>query len=67
MSSDAKIWKDENGWHGICDAVPNEQFNGTEYELREILVEIEQEMKTRLNWEIFKFTNGLGLRGYKAK
>lgn len=67
MSSDAKVWKDKEGWHGICDSVPNEQFNEDEYGLRDILTEIEGEMKIRLNWEIFQFTNGLGLRGYRAK
>lgn len=67
MSADAKVWKDEEGWHGICDIVPNEQFYETDYGLKDILIEIESKMETRLNWEIFQFTNGLGLRGYRAK
>lgn len=67
MSSDAKIWQDKDGWHGICDDVPGEQFNETNYGLRDIIVEIEGEMKQSLHWEIFQFDNGLGLRGYRAK
>jgi hypothetical protein len=66
MSSDAKVWKDEDGWHGICDAVSG-QIDGTEYGLRYVISRIEMDMEVELNWEIFQFTNGLGLRGYRAK
>lgn len=67
MSADAKVWQDKEGWHGICDAVPGEQFNETNYGLVDILREIEGEMKQRLHWEIFQFGNGPGLRGYRSK
>lgn len=66
MSSDAKIWKDEHGWHGICDNYQG-QIHVTEYELRYLIIEIEEFMEQQLNWEIFQFGNGLGLRGYRAK
>lgn len=66
MSSDAKAWKDKNGWHAICDAT-KDQIDGTEYGLVEVLIEIEYIMKAKLHWEIFEFGNGWGLRGYRAK
>ena len=66
MSSDAKVWKDKDGWHAISDFFDGE-LNGTEYELSLLLKEVESEAKVLLNWEIFEFTNGLGLRGYRAK
>lgn len=66
MSADAKIWQDEHGWHGICDAT-GEKYHGTNYELSWLIIEIEYEMKQKLHWEIFEFGNGLGLRGYRAK
>lgn len=66
MSADAKVWKDETGWHGICDDCP-EQLNGTDYDLAYIIKQIESRMGIPLDWEIFAFSNGLGLRGYRAK
>ena len=66
MSSDAKIWKDKEGWHGISDC-GKEQIDVTEYELSDIIAYIEDEVEQQLNWEIFEFGNGLGLRGYRAK
>jgi hypothetical protein len=66
MSSDAKVWKDEDGWHGTSD-LHTEQIDATEYDLSYIIDEIEAMFKQNLNWEIFKFENGLGLRGYRAK
>lgn len=67
MSSDAKVWQDKYGWHGICDAKPKEQFDGTDYDLSALIIEVEYEMGQKLHWEIFEFGNGLGLRGYRAK
>lgn len=66
MSADAKVWQDENGWHGICDAT-KEEYGGSHYMLSEIIGLIEEEMRQKLHWEIFIFKNGLGLRGYRAK
>lgn len=66
MSADAKVWKDENGWHGISDWIDHEIIS-SEYALTDILTEIEDKAKQVLNWEIFEFKNGLGLRGYRAK
>lgn len=66
MSSDAKVWQDEDGWHGICDA-NNNRIDGTNYELKDIIEDIETVMGQSLYWEIFPFKNGLGLRAYRAK
>ena len=66
MSSDAKVWQDEDGWHGICDASA-EQIDATNYELLSLIQEIENRMDQSLHWEIFSFKNGLGLRGYRAR
>ncbi len=66
MSADAKVWKDNDGWHGICDAY-NEQLDESEYGLTDLLIDIEDRMEMKLDWEIFQFTNGPGLRGYRAK
>jgi hypothetical protein len=66
MSSDAKVWKDESGWHGICD-LPGDELDGTEYDLSYIIKLIEDRFGHTLNWEIFQFGDGLGLRGYEAK
>lgn len=67
MSADAKVWHDEMGWHGICDAFDG-TIDGSHYDLTSILKGIEEEfMKQPLHWEIFQFKNGLGLRGYRAK
>jgi hypothetical protein len=66
MSSDAKVWQDKNGWHGICDAT-SKQLDGDDYDLKIIIEDIEDLMGQRLHWEIFQFTNGLGLRAYRAK
>ena len=66
MSSDAKIWHDKDGWHGICDD-SNHQVNDDDYSLNSVIGYIESVMGQRLHWEIFEFGNGLGLRGYRAK
>lgn len=67
MSADAKVWKDKDGWHGIADFM-DEQIDLTEYGLVDTLEHIEMQAGGRaLNWEIFEFKNGLGLRGYRAK
>jgi hypothetical protein len=66
MSSDAKVWQDASGWRGKCDACEDE-LEGTDYSLTDILIEIEDKMEQKLHWEIFEFGNGLGLSGYRAK
>ena len=66
MSSDAKVWKDKEGWHGISDWHDHELISH-DYALSDIITEIEDKAKQQLNWEIFQFGNGLGLRGYRAK
>lgn len=66
MSSDAKVWKDKEGWHGISNWHIRELISH-EYALTDILCEIEDKANQQLNWEIFTFENGLGLRGYIAK
>lgn len=66
MSSDAKVWQDEHGWHGICDA-SDVAIDGSQYDLYFVLGVVEHLMGQPLHWEIFEFGNGLGLRGYRAK
>ena len=66
MSADAKVWKDDKGWHGVADFIDG-QIDMTEYGLVDILEYIESQVETHLNWEIFQFNNGLGLRGYRAR
>ena len=66
MSSDAKVWQDKDGWHGIADFM-DEQIDMTDYDLVEILEHIERLARQSLHWEIFQFTNGPGLRGYRAR
>lgn len=66
MSSDAKVWKDTSGWHGISDWHDHEIVS-SEYALTDILTEIEDKAGQPLDWDIFEFGNGLALRGYKAR
>lgn len=67
MSADAKVWQDKDGWHGIADFMPNTQLNYTNYDLSELLEEIEVRAGQPLHWEIFQFDNGPGLRGFRAR
>lgn len=66
MSADAKVWKDDEGWHGIADFM-EDQIDLSDYGLVDTLEHIEFEAGQDLNWEIFIFGNGPGLRGYRAK
>jgi hypothetical protein len=67
MSSDAKVWKDKDGWHAVADFFKLEEIHTSDYELVQTLQYVEDEAGQSLNWEIFEFKNGLGLRGYRAK
>lgn len=67
MSADAKVWADENGWHGIHDGkCHNEtQHNGTEFDLIDVLLSIEACMGAQgMRWVHGNYPNGLALRGY---
>lgn len=66
MSADAKVWKDDKGWHGIAEFTDN-QIDMTAYGLTDMLEYIEEMAGRPLNWEIFEFKNGLGLIGYRAR
>ena len=67
MSADAKVWRDDRGyWHSISDFQKGEMVSSA-YGLTELLIEIEHEAKQKLDWDIFEFGNGLGLRGYRAR
>lgn len=66
MSADAKIWRDKDGWHGICDGSEVALDFGL-YGLSEVILDIENEMKQKLDWDICHFANGLALRGYRAR
>lgn len=66
MSADAKIWKDNEGWHAVTNW-HERTIHGSEYSLSDIITAIEDKAKQPLNWEIFEFSNGLGLRGFLAK
>ena len=66
MSSDAKVWREENEWHAISDWHDNELYS-SEYSLTTILTEIEDKAGQELDWDIFQFANGLALRGYRAR
>lgn len=66
MSSDAKIWRDKDGWHGISDW-HDQPLDSHEYGLSDIIAEIELRAKQPLDWDIFEFDNGLALRGFLAR
>lgn len=66
MSADAKVWKDDTGWHGIADFIVG-QLDVSDYELVDLLADVEIEAQQSLNWEIFIYPQGPGLRGYRAK
>lgn len=66
MSSNAKVWKDKEGWHGISDWHDKELISH-DYALSDIIIAIEDQALQQLDWEIFEFKDGLGLRGYIAK
>lgn len=67
MSADAKVWKDDEGWHGIADFM-EKQIDMSNYELVDVLKYVEEQAGYQaLHWEIFQFDNGPGLRGYRAK
>ena len=69
MSADAKMWPEDDGWHGwnwrgICDATDT-LYEGT---MDIVLEEILRDMKcTCMRWEIQLYPDGLmGLRGFRA-
>lgn len=66
MSADAKVWQDKDGWHGVADFM-EERLDMSDYDLVNILEQIEIMAKQELYWEIFQFSNGPGLRGYRAR
>lgn len=66
LSADAKVWLDEEGWHGIADFM-KDGIDLSYYDLTTVLRLIEEAAEQSLAWEIFQFDNGLGLRGYIAR
>ena len=72
MSADAKVWFEEGDpfgrWKGIHDGECVIAHQGTEYQLSELLTEIEECMKVRsLRWLFRSYPGGsVGLVGYAA-